>query len=184
MMAWLSPARWLLLLSLAGSLWLAYGRFVDHQQAIGEQRATDRYELALKDQKAKADHLLATETAKVRAREAELKIVYVKQEATDAQNQTTVAAYERRLRDLRNPAGQLRDPNATAARCGQGGAGPADAVAATAGAGTADPAQAGGLLSLQLSDLLGRLLRESDAINIAYASCRADAYAIRALLPP
>lgn len=92
------------------------------------------------------------------------------QEKTDEANKTVVAGLERRLADL----GRLRDPHAGAGGCGPGGGGAAPGMPAPDQAGAADAAQTGGLLSEPLSRLLRELWEEADALNLAYASCRAQ----------
>lgn len=171
--AWLNPGRWLLYLSLAGALWLGYGAWREHQQDIGEQRATQRYKAALAVQKTQAAELLATETTRANEAERRARELIAQQEKRDAKNLKTIGALDARLRALAGPDGRLRDPHAAPGRwCGGGGpegappAGPADRPA--------DKPEAGGLLSAELSGLLRARLTEADQINLAYASCRAD----------
>jgi hypothetical protein len=68
-LSWLSPTRWLLCAGLLLALWAGYEAWADHQQDIGDQRATARYELALAKQRTEAATKLATVTAAVRAKE-------------------------------------------------------------------------------------------------------------------
>jgi len=164
----------LLSLALAGALVLGYQTFVDHQQAIGEQRAVDRYDKALDTQKTKAAQLLATETARALTAERRERELLAQQEKTDARNLKTIGALEQRLRALAGPAGRLRDPNAKEPGCGRGGAGPAGPPPAGATDRAGDAGQTGGLLSAELSGLLRARLIEADQINLAYVSCRAD----------
>jgi hypothetical protein len=171
-LSWLSPTRWLLCAGLLLALWAGYEAWADHQQDIGDQRATARYELALAKQRTEAATKLATVTAAVRAKELALNSFRDQQETLDAKHQATVAANARRLAAAVSlHAGQLRDPNA-AAQCGggSGSAGSAD-----------DPAQTGGLFSAAATRLLQRILREADEIDDAYASCRTDALQLREL---
>ena len=172
-LAWLNPGRWLLYLALAAALVAGYHAWANHLQAIGEQRTTLRYEAALAQQKADAAALLATETAKVREAERRARELLIKQEKRDAKNRKTVAGLEGRLAALAGPDGRLRDPNAQPG-CGGSGAGPEGAPPAGAADRPGDGAQAGGLLSAELSGLLRARLIEADAINLAYTSCRAD----------
>lgn len=99
------------------------------------------------------------------------------QELKDEQNKKTSAAAARQLADLAGTNKRLRDPNATPGCRNGGGAG-----AQTAGDGSGDRAddraEASGLLSEQLSGLLLARIKEADAINDAYASCRP--YAMKA----
>lgn len=148
----------------------------------GYQRAQVEATAALEEQKRQASKLLATETAKTRAAEEALRTNKLNQDKKDAQAQSTVADLARRLRQLSaDNAGRLRDPNAPS--CGGGGSGTSAEAATTTGPGGEHPAHAGGLLSAELSGLLFRLASEADAINAAYASCRADALQVRALQP-
>ena len=79
-------------------------------------------------------------------------------------------------------AGRLRDPNAAAAGCRSGGAGASTTDPGLADPDAADAAEAGGLFSAGATELLQRLTREADAINAAFASCRADALSVREVL--
>ncbi len=150
--------------------------------ARGYQRAQAEATAALEAQKLQATQVLATETAKARAAEVALATFKSHQDTKDAQAQSTIQDLSRRVRNLADPAGRLRDPHAPG--CGGGGGGTTPAAAPAAGDSPADPAQAGGLLSVQLFDLLQSRLQEADVINLAYASCRAEAYQVRALQPP
>lgn len=181
LLAWFNPTRWILLGLLVLALGLGYVAWADHQQEIGEQRATTRYNAAIAKQKDEARQLLAAEAAKTRAAERALRDFKDQRELEDGQNKVTVADLERRLRVAAGPGQRLRDPNA--AGCGRGGGGPESAAAAGASDRAADAAEAGGLLSAQLTGLLQRLTREADDINLAYASCRADALSVRQALP-
>ena len=155
---------------------LAWG---EHRYDQGEEANKKIYQAALDRQKIRAAATLASETSKVADREAELQEIKNQQDQKDATHKTAIADLSDRLRRAAGPTGRLRDPHATPG-CGGGSSGPAgEAATATAG-GSADPAETGGLLSVPLTDLLAEVLRESDDINAAYASCRADAYTLRA----
>lgn len=155
---------------------LAYGH---RQYTKGVQHTTDRYERVIKTKDAEAATTLADETEKTRLLERSLQAARTNQELKDATNQKTVADLSDRLRRAAGPALRLRDPNATAG-CWPGGGGAAGTATAAAGDRPADAAEAGGLLSAELTGLLQRLQREADDINAAYSSCRADAFAVRA----
>lgn len=143
----------------------------------GYNRAMAEATAATNTLKVEAAATLASETAKARTAEQALQAIKNTQELHDADHQKTVADLSDRLRRLADPAGRLRDPHA--AGCG-GGSSSAPGTAATAPGDRADDAaQTGGLLSVPLTDLLAKALRESDEINVAYASCRTDAYAVR-----
>lgn len=148
-----------------------------HIEQRGYLRAASEFSTAIEAQKNKASQLLAEETARANAAEAALQAFRSQQELKDTKHEKTVADLQDRLHRLAGPIGRLFDPNAPG--CGAGG-GVAQSGAATApGTRSADATQAGGLLSKELSGLLQRLQLEADTINIAYASCRADAYAVR-----
>lgn len=157
---------------------LGYGH---RQYTQGVTTTTARYEAALAQQKAQAATLLATEIAKTRATEQALQTLKNQQELSDAKNQKIVAGLFDRLRGIAGPAWRLRDPNAP--RCWPGSGSTPGAAASAPRDRAADPAEAGGLLSVQLSELLGRVLREADDINVAYSSCRADVYTVREAQP-
>lgn len=147
-----------------------------------EQRGADR-QLAedmavINKQKAEAAALLASWTAKVHQVEQGLQALTNAQNLKDFDHEKTVADLSDRLRRLAGPAGRLRDPHALGCGAG-GGSAPSEAASAPSDR-PADPAEAGGLLSAELGGLLQRLTLEADTINAAYASCRADAYAVRA----
>lgn len=177
-LAWLNPARWLILIAAVGALTLGYALWVDHQQDIGEARANARWKAATDKLKAEAIATLASETAKTRAAEQALQAHTHQQEVSDANHQKTVAALAERLRAAAGPTWRLRDPNAPgcwgSSRSAPGSTAPAPADRPD------DGTQADGLLSAELTGLLHRLQREADDINIAYASCREDAFAVRA----
>lgn len=145
--------------------------------AAGYARAESIYTAAIQRQQIDAANTLAAEIEKTRSAEQALATAKNNQDVKDAKHQKTVADLSDRLRTLAGPAGRLRDPYAAA--CGQCGANPPADPASASQPGAADPADAGGLLSAQLSGLLRRLTAEADTINAAYISCRADAYTVR-----
>lgn len=148
----------------------------------GYDRAKAEATAALEAQKREAGGVLATETAKTRAAEESLRTFKLNQDNKDAQAQATVADLSRRLRQLSaGTAGRLRDPNAQG--CGGSSCGPQGEAVTPAPDRPGDAAEAGGLLSAELTGLLQRLASEADAINTAYASCRSDALQVRALQP-
>ena len=173
----LSPYRWLLAVGLSVGLWLGYEAWAGYEQAVGEARATKRYNAAIEAQKADAARSLAALTVRVAAREQALQDLKNLQEVQDGKNQRTIDDLGRRLRGMAGAAGRLRDANAAGCWSGSGSA--AGQAAANSGDRPADGAETGGLLSEELSGLLIRLAGEADAINVAYASCRADAQAVR-----
>ena len=152
---------------------LGYGHY---QYRKGVTITTATYEAALTRQKLEAATTLATETAKVAAVTQRLNDTLHKQEIQDATNQATVAKYQADLRRMADSAGRLRDPNAGRG-CSRGS--PQGDIATSAGDRAGDGAEAGGLLSKELSGLLLKLTAEADEINLAYASCRADTISVR-----
>ena len=143
----------------------------------GYDRAMAEFTAALNAQKAQAAAKLASETDKVLQAERALSHLKNLQELQDATHQKTVADLSSRLRTLAGAAGRLRDPHATG--CGPSGGGAPGAAATAPGDRADNSPEASGLLSAGLSGLLQRLQLEADTINIAYTSCRADAYAVR-----
>ena len=147
----------------------------------GYNRAKAEDQAAVNQLKADAAATLASETERVRERERAMQIQLSNQNLKDATHEKIVADLSGRIRLAAGPAGRLRDPHADG--CGRGSGGtPADPVTGTDG-GATDGAQTGGLLSVPLTDLLAKALRESDAINVAYISCRADSFKVRAPQP-
>lgn len=169
-------------LALVGGALYGANAYLNYQQRIGEARATARYEKAINQQKAEAAALLAKETERATQIERSLFEFKHAQEMKDAQ----VAKYNRdqadRLRDLAGPIGRLRDPNSPTG-CGGCRHDTEGEAAAASGAGAVRAAEAPGVLSEQLSGLLRRLASEADEVNAAYASCRADALAVRSAQP-
>lgn len=174
-----AATRILLALSLLAGMAAGLYALERHTEQRGYDRAAEHYTAAIDKLKADAATALATETTKTRAAEQALATAKHTQEMRDAKHTQTIAALADRLRAAAGPAGRLHDPNATAAECGGGGGGPSGDTAPATAAGAADRAQAGGLLSAELTELLWRLAREADDINAAYASCRADASTVR-----
>jgi hypothetical protein len=132
-------------------------------------------------QKNEAAALLKELTAERDALQAQINATTEAQRKKDADNAKVIADQKRRLAALAaaSPGGQLRDPNAGR---GCGRAGPEGGAATPAGNREEHPAEAGGLLSAQLSGLLVRLTGEADDINAAYESARADALMCRAAM--
>lgn len=175
----LNPYRWLLWVGLAGALGIGYVSWAHHQQGIGEARATARYNIEIDKQKAQAIILLDAEKAKVTAVESSMRKMHFEQEIKDVKNQKTVTALNRRLRDLA-PDGMFRDPHAQGRRP-SGGDTQAGNPAST-GDSAGDGAEAGGLLSKDLSRLLSEQAQIADDINIAYIACRTDSIQLREAL--
>jgi hypothetical protein len=157
---------------------LFFGEQYIEQRGADRQSAVDN--AAIQKQKTEAADELASETTKVRKAEQALQEVTTTINVKDYEHEKTVADLSDRLRRAAGPAGRLRDPNA--AGCGGGGGGTQSEVAGPAGDRPGDPAEAGGLLSADLTGLLQRLQLEADTVNDAYTSCRAQAIAVRVQL--
>lgn len=129
-----------------------------------------KYEKQLTELREAARKALDVERARTREVETRLANALQAQEKKDAFNKTQVQDLQRRLdAAVARNAGRLRDPNG----CGASSR-TERAPAPAAEHRDADRAEAGGLLSAQLTGLLRRLQREADEVNNAYASCRAD----------
>lgn len=164
-------------LLLATALIGGYLSWEDHQQGIGEARATEACNRKIETQKKKAAAVLSKETAKVVAAERALQNFKNQQEVQDAQNKKITDNLTARLRALAGSGGRLLDPHAGR---GPGGGSAPGAAAAGPGDSRDHGAEAGGVLSAELTGLLQRLTVEADAVNLAYISCRADAESVRA----
>lgn len=152
------------------------------------QIARDNYDTldrAMKAQKKQAAAELAAARAEVADWQARYNGARRAQEIQDANFQSANDQAQRALRAAsdRN-AGRLRDPWAEGARCGGGGASAGKEPGPGAGDRPADGAEAGGLLSAELTRRLEQRQLEADTINRAYAACRADAYTVRDLPVP
>lgn len=143
----------------------------------GYDRAKAEDAAQIEQSKREAAEQLASETQRTRTAEQALQTAKNTQELKDATHQKTVESLSDRLRTLAHSSGRLRDPHA--AGCGASGGGSQGQPPAAPGDRPDDPAEAGGLLSAELGGLLQRLTFEADTINVAYASCRADAYTVR-----
>jgi hypothetical protein len=151
-------------------------------EGLGYSRARAKDQEAAEALKAQAAATLATETEKTRNAEQALQTLTNAQNLKDADHEKIVADLSSRLRVAAGPAGRLRDPHAVG--CGPSGGGTQSATASPANDSAADGAQTGGVLSKQLTELLQQLTASADIVNDAYASCRADAYAVRGAQAP
>lgn len=170
--------RLLAALALAAALWAGYVHWRDVQRGIGDAAATQRYNAAIAAQKADAAAKLEDARKRVENAEGTAAALRQDQDLKDTKNAKIVADLRGQLRDARG----LRDPYATPVRCGAGGAGAGAESAASAATGGNDATQANGLLSPQFAGMLQHWAAEADAVNIAYASSRADAERLRGLL--
>jgi len=138
-----------------------------------ERVAHGALKTAVAEQKAQAAQLLAAETERVRLAEQALQNTLNTQNAKDTKNAITIETLRQRL--VAAAAIGLRDPHAI----GPSGQSTNGAATAPPGDSVGDTAQAAGLLSTKLVGLLQSLTLDADRINAAYASCRADALAVR-----
>ena len=170
-----------LALALVGAVWKFYRDVRESAKLEGRMEAIAEMQKKVDAQKAEAATLLEAERTKTAKAERALREFKDSQEVKDVDARKRVDELSARLRSL----GRLRDPNATPADsgCGPSRSGAETAVAAAPGAGRVNAPEAGGVLSVQLDDLLQRLMREADEVNIAYASCRADAFNVRSTQP-
>lgn len=133
---------------------------------------------AIKTQKDEAAATLRTVNASVLAQQKTIDAAHAAQEQKDATNVQVVAGLQQGLRDALSTRGsRLCNPAPVGRGSGSGGA--SGQAATGAGTGPADGAQASGVLSADAQGLLGRLMKEADDINNAYASCKTDAVVVR-----
>lgn len=152
--------------------------------ASAAKTALAQAELAVANNKIRAAHLLAGEIQKNIDLERAMAASLAQQEQDDAKNRRVVADYRAQLRAAAGAFQRLRDPNADQ-DCGRGGGSdsPATAVAADTAGGPGAGAVPGGLLSGPLTALLQDLTERADRLNVAYASCRGQAYSVRGAAP-
>lgn len=171
-----------ILIKIAAVVALLVVLFVGEQtiERRGYDRAMYEAQSQIEGSKRAAADRLALEIQRTSRAEQALQTAKNTQELKDANHQKTVESLSDRLRALAHSSGRLRDPySVQAAGCGAGGGSTPGEAAPAPGGRPGDPAEAGGLLSAELGGLLQRLTREADDINVAYTSCRADAYAVR-----
>lgn len=170
-------ARALVVCLAVGLLGMLYFAWAEKQQKIGHEAAWVEFEAALAKQKTQAQALLKTETDKVTAAQKALNDFKNTQEIKDVQNAKVVSDLTTKLRDL----GRLRDPGKTT-RCGPG-SGPSEGGSPTSpSSGPNDTAEAGGLLSAELTEFLLTQAIAADQINSAYISCRDDSLNLRSII--
>lgn len=167
----------LVLLALGIGLWTVVQKWESSIRADERVIVVKIYEDALTKQKEQASALLATETAKATAATKELQDFKITQEKEDAINNQTVSILADKLHAMAGTAGRLRDPYQTG--CGGGGGSAQSQTVGGTQSGQGDGAEAGGLLSPELTQFLFTKDREADAINRAYISCRSDERSLR-----
>jgi hypothetical protein len=148
--------------------------------AIVQKANVTKLSSAIETQKEEAAATLRTLNASVLAQQKTIDAAHAAQEKQDASNVQVVAGLQQGLRDALDKRGSRLCNPAPAGR-GSGGGGAAGQGAAGAGAGAADGTQTAGVLQPDARGLLERLMREADAVNIAYASCKADSQTVRGL---
>lgn len=148
-----------------------------HWEANHFETAAAKSDLTLSNERRAAAKALAEKTALVLAKTNELESMRLAQEKRDGEAQATISDLHGDLQRSSRAAGGrgLHDPWAEPCRRD-----PANAPGAPAAdPGGEDPAEAGRVLSAHLEGVLLDVLADADAINIAYASCRADAIGLR-----
>ncbi|QNK65776.1 hypothetical protein [Variovorax sp. PAMC26660] len=173
---------WLWAIFLALALVAAFGEREVGQHykadAIVQKANVTALSSAIKTQKDEAAATLRTISASVLAQQKTIDAAHAAQEQKDATNVQVVAGLQSGLRDaLATRGSRLCNPAAAGRGGSRGGAAGQAAVSASAGA--ADAAQASGVLSADAQGLLGRLMKEADDINNAYASSKADGQTVR-----
>jgi len=168
-------------LALLGSSWYAHERQVHSVITRIEGAKDDEWGLRLATLQGLHDKALADEVQKTHGVELKLSAALSAQELKDESHRKIVARYTGRISDLLAAgSGRLRDPNMPAASAPCSVPAPSDPALARSGAD--NTAEAGGLLSKELSGLLSARLQEADELNLAYASCRSDSITLRAAL--
>ena len=145
---------------------LGYGHY---QYGNGVKATKLVYEAALDKQKEQAAQQYAQALVDVAAATKELNDFRNAQELKDESNQLVNNNLAARLRRASGDADRLRDPNQPG--CGIGSGSAPDTAPATPTDRADNAAQTGGLLSVQLSELLRQRFFEADEINAAYMSC-------------
>lgn len=152
-----------------------YGHY---QYTKGVKITTLVYETAIAKQKNDAAQLLVSVTTQVAAKEQSLQNAKNTQDIIDAQHTKTVSNLSSKLRNALDSASRVCD-SSSGRGCG-GGSASGQTVGST-DASANSTANADGVLSANLAGLLQKITLEADTINDAYASCRADSFAIRTL---
>ncbi|MGJ7529871.1 hypothetical protein [Variovorax sp. GB1P17] len=173
---------WLWAVFLAVTLVAAFGEREVGQHykadAIVQKANVTALSSAIKTQKDEAAATLRTLNASVLAQQKTIDAAHAAQEQKDAANVQVVAGLQQGLHDaLTSRGGRMCNPAAAGRGSGSGGA--AGQATSSVEAGAADRPQAGGVLSADAQGLLGRLMKEADDVNNAYASCKADASVVR-----
>lgn len=168
-------------LVLSGLLFLATGRLnLALEQRDQARKVLDQVTVDINAQKKAATAELRTANASVLAQQNRLDAAAQHQEKVDAQAVKTVDDLRNQLRAAR--AERMRHA-AEEARRGRGGAAEQGQAAAGAGAGAVDRPEAAGLLP-DPEAAADDDAYDADRLNAAFASCKADAIAIRAEAPP
>lgn len=153
------------------------------EELICVQKIADK-DTAIDKQKMAAAQIMAVESKNVQDTEQKLRDAKDNQEITDAKNKQDVAVLTGRVHALAGIVGRLRDPNQSTAGCGDGSSGPQGETPTAASNRQYDRAEAGGLVSPQLTGFLYAQAESCDEINLAYISCREDALSLRSVSGP
>jgi hypothetical protein len=160
----------ILLFVIVGAV-LGYGQWCAHNAREAEAQ---KWQTAIDKLNTEAATKLAGETRKVLALERALADITAKQEADyEKRRFDTHAAAMQLDRAAADHGGVFVDPNGRSCGGSAQAEGPRSAAS-----GEIHPAEAGGVLSVQLSNLLREKLREADDINDAYALCRGTAIGV------
>lgn len=159
LLAWLNPTRWLILIAAVGALTLGYFAWANHQQGIGEARATERYNLAIAAQKQEAK----TKLSELTQRKLEAEIALSKLTAQMEKDREILQA--KNAADLRNRliGPGLHFNTKIAGRGGSGGGTENKADQPTGDAGTTRIE-----LPKQINDDLWQLAADAQSLAIDY----------------
>ena len=173
MISLLNPGRWLIWIGLAGALVVGIAARDHHIRAVERAMVVAEYNVKINALKAEARHQLGTETARVTLLNLQLRAFKDTQENEDVVNTKAIELLADKLHTV-----QLRDPGQVAG-CGSSSDSTQSTVTATPGTGTADTTSSTGILSTVATDFLLNQAKIADILNLAYISCRVDAFNLR-----
>ena len=157
---------------------LAVAAIVAAVLGYGHRQYSKGYQIATTEANTKIDRLkldaaatLADQVTKTHAAEQSLQDFINRQEKQDALYKKTVSDLHELVRAAAGPVGRLRDPNA-APGCRLGSSSATGQSTAAASSGADNTSETSGLFSAGATELLERITREADEVNLAYASCR------------
>ena len=173
MISLLNPGRWLIWIGLAGALVVGIAVRDNHIRSVERALVVAEYNVKINALKAEAQHQLDTETARVTLLNLQLRAFKDTQENEDVVNSKAIALLADKLHTV-----QLRDPGQVAGcRCSSDST--QSTVTTTPGTGTADTTSSTGILSTVATDFLLNQAKIADILNLAYISCRSDAFNLR-----